>query len=52
VLSPEEAIRQAATILVDQLVVFAALESSQIRANESSTTGNQNIHEYLVILAI
>ena len=30
VLSPEEAIRQAATILVDQLVVFAALESSEV----------------------
>jgi DNA-directed RNA polymerase subunit alpha len=30
VLSPEEAIRQAANILVDQLVVFAALESSEV----------------------
>jgi DNA-directed RNA polymerase subunit alpha len=30
VLSPEEAIRQAASILVDQLVVFAALESSEV----------------------
>ena len=29
VISPEESIRQAASILVDQLVVFAALESSQ-----------------------
>ena len=30
VISPEESIRQAASILVDQLVVFAALESSQV----------------------
>ena len=30
VLSPEESIRQAASILVDQLVVFAALESSEV----------------------
>jgi DNA-directed RNA polymerase subunit alpha len=35
VLSPEEAIRQAATILVDQLVVFAALESSEISGDLS-----------------
>ena len=30
VISPEESIRQAASILVDQLVVFAALKSSQV----------------------
>ena len=30
VISPEESIRQAASILVDQLVVFASLESSQV----------------------
>ncbi len=30
VLSPEEAIRQSAGILVDQLVVFAALENNQV----------------------
>ncbi|MCE7526254.1 DNA-directed RNA polymerase subunit alpha [Polynucleobacter sp. IMCC 30228] len=30
VMTPEETIRQAASILVDQLVVFAALESSEI----------------------
>ena len=30
VISPEESIRQAASLLVDQLVVFAALESSQV----------------------
>jgi DNA-directed RNA polymerase subunit alpha len=30
VISPEESIRQAASILVDQLVVFAASESSQV----------------------
>jgi DNA-directed RNA polymerase subunit alpha len=30
VISPEESIRQAASILVDQLVVFAALESNQV----------------------
>jgi DNA-directed RNA polymerase subunit alpha len=35
VLTPEEAIRQSAGILVDQLVVFAALESNQVAGEVS-----------------
>ena len=36
VISPEEAIRQSAGILVDQLVVFAALENNQVTGDVQS----------------
>jgi DNA-directed RNA polymerase subunit alpha len=36
VISPEEAIRQSAGILVDQLVVFAALENNQVMGDVQS----------------
>jgi len=47
VLTPEEAIRQSAGILVDQLVVFAALESNQV-AGEASPSRSPMVDPMLL----